>query len=100
MDEYSITMSVETRRSYADKGAKENQVKSLDTCREMSVIALLNFGLQEQPPYAYAIIPLACRSEKKEDKTTFDVRVARSKTLREEAKFYPDNVRVYRRFSY
>ena len=42
-------MSVETGKSYADKGSDENQVKSLDTSREMSEIALFNFGLEEQP---------------------------------------------------
>ena len=45
---------------------------------------------------AYAIIPLSCRYFKdKEGNVIYNVREARSKTLREEAKLYPDNVRVY-----
>ena len=68
MDEYCIAMSVETNKSYADKGAKENQVKSLDTCREVSGIGVFNFGLEEQPLFTYAIIPLACKSTKKDGK--------------------------------
>ena len=95
MDEYCISMSVETRRSYADKGSKENQVKSLDTSREMSGIGVFNLGLVEQPRIAYAIIPLSCRSSKEDGKTIFNVREARSRVLREEAESYPKNVRVY-----
>ena len=89
-------MSVESGRSYADRGGKENQVKSLDTCRELSGIALFNLGLQEQPFYSYAIIPLACKYEEKVDGTiVYNVREARSITIRREAELYPSNVRVY-----
>ena len=89
-------MSVETWKSYGDRGSDENQVKSLDTCRELSGIALFNFGEIEQPKYAYAIIPLACMSKKDKDgNVTFDVRKARSRVIREEAKSYPNNVRCY-----
>ena len=88
-------MSVESRRSYADKGSNENQVKSLDTSREVSGISVFNLGLEEQPFFAYAIIPLSCKSLKKDGKTIYDVRSARSKVLRLEAESYPSNVKVY-----
>ena len=81
MDVYCIAMSVETNKSYADKGAKENQVKSLDTCREVSGIGVFNFGLEEQPLFTYAIIPLACKSTKKDGKVTFNVREAKNKII-------------------
>ena len=62
MDEFCLQMSVESRRSYGDRGSDENHVKSLDSCRELSAIALFNFGEIMQPKYAYAIIPLKCKS--------------------------------------
>ena len=96
MDEFCITMSIESKKSYGDKGSKENQVKSLDTCREMSGIGLFNFGITEQPAKAYAIIPLSCKYVKKKNGTViYNVREAYSKAIREEAKLYPENVRVY-----
>ena len=95
MDEYCIAMSVDTGRSYADKGSGENHVKSLDTSRELSGIALFNLGLIEQPYYAYAIIPLACMTSKKDGKVIYNVRVAKCKSIREEAKSYPRNVKCY-----
>ena len=97
MDEYSIAMSQETRRSYSDKGGDENHVKGLRTCRELSGIALFNLGeYAAQPPCAYAIIPLACKSSKNKDgSVTFDVRKPRSSVILREAEQYPNNVRVY-----
>ena len=96
MDEFCISMSTETRKSYGDKGCDENQVKGLDTSRELSGIALFNFGLVSQPQFTYAIIPVSCKSKKEKDGTvTFDVRQPRSSALRREAEQYPDNVRCY-----
>ena len=95
MDEYCISMSVDNRRGYGDRGSEENHVKSLDTCREMSGIACFNLGVQEQPYYTYAIIPLTCSSRKVEGKMVFNVREAKNKRVRDEAKSYPDNVRCY-----
>ena len=56
---------------------------------------MFNLGLIEQPYYAYAIFPLACQTTKKDGKVTYNVRVAKTKGIREEAKSYPDNVKVY-----
>lgn len=95
MVEYCIAMNVETKKSYGNKGSKENQVKSLDSCREMSGIALFNFGVQEQPLKTYALVPLACKYVKQKDgKIIYNVREARSKAIRKEAESYPNNVTV------
>ena len=89
-------MSVESRRSYADKGGDDNHVKSLDTCRELSGIALFNLGLVEQPKYAYAIIPLACKQPKDKDGIiSYNVRAAKSRVLHEEVTSYPSKVGCY-----
>ena len=95
MDEYCIAMSVDTRRSYSDKGSDENHVKSLDTCRELSGIGLFNLGLIDQPYYTYAIIPLTCKYTKVDGKVIYNVREAKNKNIRAEAERYPENVRVY-----
>ena len=96
MDEFSIAMSQDKRRSYADRGGDDNHVKGLSTSRELSGIALFNLGVMKQPPRVYAIIPVACKSNKKKDGSiVFDVRTARSSALMKEAMQYPSNVQCY-----
>ena len=74
-------MSVDSIGSYSDKGGEGNHVKSQDTFRELSGIALFNLGLTEQPAFAFAIIPLACTySKAKEGITSYNVREARSRS--------------------
>ena len=73
MDEFCITMSIESKKSYGDKGSKENQVKFLDTCREMSGIGLFSFGIEVQPVKAYVIIPFACKYFKDKGNVIYNV---------------------------
>ena len=95
MDEFFIAMSVEAKRSYGDRGSDEKHVKSLDTSRELSGIGLFNLGIEEQPYYTYAIIPLTCKTSTVDGKLIYHVREAKTKRVREEAEGYPDNVRCY-----
>ena len=96
MDKFCISLSTESRRSYADKGGDENHVKGLDTCRELSGIALFNLVGKSQPKYTYAIIPVSCKSKKlKNGMVEFDVRKPRSSVLLKEAEKYPNNLRCY-----
>ena len=56
---------------------------------------MFNLGIEEQPYYTYAIIPLACKTSTKNGKLVFNVREAKNARIREEAASYPDNVRCY-----
>ena len=70
--------------------------RSIEIVNIVLHIALFNLGKTEQPPRTYAIIPVSCKSTKKEDgSVVFAVRTERASALMKEAEQYPANVRCY-----